>query len=43
MKSQYQTLKEESFEANLQIPKNHLAIYTWGNVSAFDKRKGVLQ
>jgi len=41
MKSQYQTLKEEAFEANLQIPKNHLAIYTWGNVSAFDKSKAI--
>ncbi|MBP5401940.1 MAG: L-ribulose-5-phosphate 4-epimerase AraD [Treponema sp.] len=41
MSSIYQTLKEEAFEANLQIPKRGLAIYTWGNVSAFDKAKGV--
>ncbi len=39
MASIYQTLKEEAFEANMQIPAQHLAIYTWGNVSAFDKDK----
>ena len=41
MASQYQSLKEEAFEANMQIPEQHLAIYTWGNVSAFDPAKGV--
>ncbi len=41
MSSIYQSLKEEAFEANLEIPKRGLAIYTWGNVSAFDKAKGV--
>ena len=41
MSSAYQSLKEEAFEANLEIPKRGLAIYTWGNVSAFDKAKGV--
>lgn len=41
MKSAYQTLKEEAFEANMQIPVRGLAIYTWGNVSAFDKDRGV--
>ncbi|QTQ11036.1 L-ribulose-5-phosphate 4-epimerase AraD [Treponema parvum] len=41
MASIYQSLKEEAFEANMQIPAQHLAIYTWGNVSAFDKSKGV--
>ncbi len=41
MGSIYQSLKEEAFEANIQIPKRGLAIYTWGNVSAFDKDKGV--
>ena len=38
---EYKTLREEAFEANLEIPKQHLAIYTWGNVSAFDPAKGV--
>jgi L-ribulose-5-phosphate 4-epimerase len=37
----YKSLKEEAFEANLEIPKRNLAIYTWGNVSAFDPDKGV--
>jgi L-ribulose-5-phosphate 4-epimerase len=37
----YKTLREESFEANLEIKQRNLAIYTWGNVSAFDPDKGV--
>ncbi len=37
----YAALKEEAFEANLEIPKRNLAIYTWGNVSAFDASAGV--
>ena len=35
-------MKEEAWEANLQIPKHGLALFTWGNVSAFDRQKGVL-
>ncbi|NQT61182.1 MAG: L-ribulose-5-phosphate 4-epimerase AraD [Bacteroidetes bacterium] len=34
-------LKREAYEANLEIPKQQLAIYTFGNVSAFDKSRGV--
>jgi hypothetical protein len=41
MTSKYKNLKEEAFEANLEIPKQHLAIYTWGNVSALDRAAGV--
>ena len=37
----YRILREEAFEANLEIPRRNLAIYTWGNVSAFDPDKGV--
>ena len=37
----YKTLKEEAYEANMEIPKRNLAIYTWGNASAFDPDKGV--
>jgi L-ribulose-5-phosphate 4-epimerase len=33
--------REEAFAANMEIPKRHLAIYTWGNVSAFDAERGV--
>ena len=39
--SKYQSLKEEAYEANMEIPAQHLALYTWGNVSAFDKTAGV--
>lgn len=42
MSSIYQSLKEEAWEANLLIPKHGLALFTWGNVSAFDKARGVL-
>jgi L-ribulose-5-phosphate 4-epimerase len=37
----YKSLKEEAWEANMEIPRRNLAIYTWGNVSAFDKEKSV--
>ena len=37
----YETLRNQAYEANMKIPENHLALYTWGNVSAFDKDKGV--
>jgi L-ribulose-5-phosphate 4-epimerase len=37
----YKTLREEAFEANREIPRRNLAIYTWGNVSAFDPDRGV--
>ena len=32
-----ESLKEEVFNANLELPKRGLIKYTWGNVSAFDK------
>jgi len=41
MKSIYEELKEQAFQANLEIPRRGLAIYTFGNVSAFDAQKGV--
>jgi L-ribulose-5-phosphate 4-epimerase len=37
----YKSLRDESWEANMEIPRRALAIYTWGNVSAFDAAKGV--
>jgi L-ribulose-5-phosphate 4-epimerase len=37
----YKTLREESYEANLEIKRQNLAIYTWGNASAFDCAKSV--
>ena len=41
MKSPYQLLKEEACVANLQLPKLGLVLYTFGNVSAVDRTKGV--
>ncbi|GHU56297.1 L-ribulose-5-phosphate 4-epimerase [Spirochaetia bacterium] len=37
----YKSLKEEAYEANMEIPRRNLAIYTWGNVSAFDPERSV--
>ena len=37
----YTELQREAYEANMHIPAQHLALYTWGNVSAFDKAAGV--
>jgi L-ribulose-5-phosphate 4-epimerase len=37
----FKSLREEAFEANMEIPRRALAIYTWGNVSAYDAAKGV--
>ncbi len=37
----YKELKQEAYLANMEIPVRNLAIYTWGNVSAFDKDAGV--
>lgn len=38
----FQTLKEEAWEANMEIPRQNLAIYTFGNVSAIDRQAGVI-
>lgn len=34
-------LKEEVFRANLELPKQGLIKYTWGNVSGIDREKGL--
>lgn len=39
--STYKQLKEECYEANMELDSLGLVIYTFGNVSAFDKKKGV--
>ncbi len=39
--SRYEKIKNEALQANLEIPKQKLAIFTWGNASAFDKSEGV--
>jgi L-ribulose-5-phosphate 4-epimerase len=40
--SKFKYLKEEVYEANMEIPKQKLAIYTFGNVSAIDRQAGVV-
>lgn len=39
--SDYKELKEICFEANMALPRLDLVIYTFGNVSAVDRDKGV--
>lgn len=41
MENAYKRVKEEAWEANREIPRRNLAIYTWGNVSALDRAAGV--
>jgi L-ribulose-5-phosphate 4-epimerase len=42
MVSPYRELKERAWAANQEIPKRGLAIYTFGNVSAIDRARGVI-
>ncbi|MCL2213911.1 MAG: L-ribulose-5-phosphate 4-epimerase AraD [Treponema sp.] len=37
----YKTLREEAYEANMEIQRHSLAVYTWGNASAFDPKSGI--
>ena len=37
----YRSIREEAFEANMQLPKLGLVLFTFGNVSAADTDKGV--
>ncbi len=37
-----ETLKEKVCHANLALPKFGLVLFTWGNVSAFDREKGLV-
>lgn len=39
--SKYKRIREEAFEANMQLPKLGLVIFTFGNVSAADRDMGV--
>jgi L-ribulose-5-phosphate 4-epimerase len=34
-------LKQEVYEANMQLPKLGLVSFTWGNVSGIDREKGL--
>jgi L-ribulose-5-phosphate 4-epimerase len=35
-------LKQQVFQANLDLVKHGLVIFTWGNVSAIDRKKGLI-
>lgn len=39
--SKYDHLKEEAYYANMQLPKLGLVVFTFGNVSAADRKQGV--
>ena len=39
--SNYQDIKQAAYEANMQLPKLGLVLFTFGNVSAVDRAKGV--
>jgi L-ribulose-5-phosphate 4-epimerase len=39
--SKYQHIQEEAYQANMQLPKLGLVIFTFGNVSAVDRSFGV--
>lgn len=41
MSSKYQALKQECYEANMQLNALNLVVYTFGNVSAVDRENGV--
>ena len=34
-------LKEDVWKANLQLPEHGLVVFTWGNVSGFDRESGL--
>jgi L-ribulose-5-phosphate 4-epimerase len=37
----YKELKREAFEANMELHRRGLVLYTWGNVSQLDRDRGV--
>ncbi|GGH05981.1 L-ribulose-5-phosphate 4-epimerase [Pedobacter zeae] len=39
--SNYQDIKVQAYQANMQLPKLGLVLFTFGNVSAVDRAKGV--
>lgn len=41
MSTKYDYIREEAFQANIQLPKLGLVLFTFGNVSAVDRAAGV--
>ena len=37
----YEKIRIEAYQANMKIPENHLALYTWGNVSSYSEEEKV--
>ncbi len=37
-----QTLKQQVFDANMDLPRYGLVTFTWGNVSAIDRERGLV-
>ena len=37
-----QTLKRQVFDANMDLPRYGLVTFTWGNVSAIDRERGLV-
>ncbi|MGG6176960.1 L-ribulose-5-phosphate 4-epimerase [Pantoea allii] len=37
-----QKLKQQVFEANMDLPRYGLVTFTWGNVSAIDRKRGLI-
>ncbi|MFJ5437149.1 L-ribulose-5-phosphate 4-epimerase [Pectobacterium brasiliense] len=37
-----ETLKKQVLEANLALPQHNLVTFTWGNVSAIDRQRGLM-
>lgn len=35
-------LKEEVLEANLELPRHHVVLYTWGNASGIDRERNLI-
>ena len=35
-------LKQQVYEANMELPRRSLVTYTWGNVSGIDREKGAV-
>jgi len=35
-------LKQEVYEANMDLPRQKLVVFTWGNVSAYDEESGLV-
>jgi L-ribulose-5-phosphate 4-epimerase len=38
----YDSLKQQVYEANLALQRHGLVVFTWGNVSAIDRERGIV-